>query len=65
VEGVRLTIDTRADTYEEAVAAVQAAYGRSPDVLAGRLLPDLSPAAVRPDAVDLSGEGPGKGAPRL
>lgn len=64
-EGVRLTIDTRDDTYEEAVAAVQAAYGRSQDVLAGRLLPDLSQAAVRPDAVDLSGEGPGKGAPRL
>ncbi|MFD3843019.1 DUF6292 family protein [Streptomyces sp. NPDC058642] len=41
-EGVQLTIDTRADTYEEAVAAVQAAYGRGPDVLAGRLLPDLS-----------------------
>ncbi|MEV7891372.1 DUF6292 family protein [Streptomyces sp. NPDC002817] len=40
-EGVQLTVDTRADTYEEAIAAVQAAYGRSPDVLAGRLLPDL------------------------
>ncbi|MEU5893874.1 hypothetical protein ABZ835_44820 [Streptomyces sp. NPDC047461] len=60
-EGVQLTIDTRADTYEQAVAAVQAAYGRSQDVLAGRLLPDLSQATVRPDAVDLSGESPGEG----
>ncbi|MFD3841480.1 hypothetical protein ACFWWC_35265 [Streptomyces sp. NPDC058642] len=29
---VRLTIDTETDTYEEAIAAVQAAYGLRPEV---------------------------------
>ncbi|MDQ0596171.1 hypothetical protein QF037_000516 [Streptomyces canus] len=48
-------------SYEQAVAAVQAGHGRSPDVLAGRLPPDLSQATVRPDAVNLSGEGLGEG----
>jgi hypothetical protein len=29
--GAQVTIDTETDTYEQALAAVQAAYGRSPD----------------------------------
>ncbi|MFD3842706.1 hypothetical protein ACFWWC_41720 [Streptomyces sp. NPDC058642] len=58
---MQLTVDTCTDTYEEAVEAVRAAYGRSQDALAGRLLPDLSKATVRPDAENLSGEGPQEG----
>ncbi|MGW7202966.1 hypothetical protein [Streptomyces sp. NPDC054837] len=58
---MQLPIDTRTDTYEEAIAAVHAAYGRSQGVLAGRFLPDLSQATVRPDAVKLGGERPREG----
>ncbi|MDQ1042130.1 DUF6292 family protein [Streptomyces sp. V4I2] len=32
--GVQLTIDTHTDTYEQAIAAVQAAYGRNPTAVA-------------------------------
>lgn len=34
-EGVELTIDTQTDTYEQAIAAVQAAYGLNPAAVAG------------------------------
>ena len=33
-EGVQLTIDTQTDTYEQAIAAVQAAYGLNPAAVA-------------------------------
>jgi hypothetical protein len=33
-EGVQLTIDTQTDTYEQAIAAVQAAYGLNPALVA-------------------------------
>ena len=33
-EGAQLTIDTQTDTYEQAIAAVQAAYGLNPAAVA-------------------------------
>jgi hypothetical protein len=49
---VRLTIDTETDTYEQAVAAVQIAYGLRPAVPAD--WPDAPPAERRPGPEDLS-----------
>ncbi|MEH0441856.1 hypothetical protein QBA74_41330 [Streptomyces scabiei] len=48
---MRLTIDTGTDTYEQAMAAVQAAYGLRPDVPAG--WPDAPPTDPRPGPQDL------------
>jgi hypothetical protein len=47
---VRLTIDTEADTYEQAIATVQAAYGLRPVTpcrLAGRNHHPLTRAPIR------------------
>lgn len=46
--GVRLIIDTGTDSYEQAIAAVQAAYGLRPDVPAGWRDADC-PYARRPE----------------
>ncbi|MEU6258625.1 hypothetical protein [Streptomyces sp. NPDC047043] len=54
-EGVQLTIDTRTDTYEQAIAAVQAAYGLNPTLVAGSW-PDAPAHEPRPDPADLSSE---------
>ncbi|GAB3009877.1 hypothetical protein GCM10023080_090080 [Streptomyces pseudoechinosporeus] len=51
---VRLTIDTQTDTYEQAIAAVQAAYGLNPTAIAGGW-PDAPPAS-RPGPESLSGD---------
>ncbi|WP_259334232.1 hypothetical protein [Streptomyces umbrinus] len=57
--GVRLTIDTGTDTYEQAIAAVQAAYGLRPVVPAG--WPEAAAVDPRPDPQDLSGYDIGDG----
>jgi hypothetical protein len=57
--GVRLTIDTGTDSYEQAIAAVQAAYGLRPDVPAG--WPDAPAAALRPGPEDLDDDDLGEG----
>jgi hypothetical protein len=49
---VRLTIDTGTDTYEQAIAAVQAAYGLRPDVPV--TWPDAPAAEPRPGPQDLA-----------
>ncbi|MFF9809844.1 hypothetical protein ACF1G5_32835 [Streptomyces coeruleorubidus] len=49
---MRLTIDTRTDTYEQAIAAVQTAYGLRPAVPAD--WPDAPASEARPGAEDLS-----------
>jgi hypothetical protein len=49
---VRLTIDTDTDTYEQAIAAVQAAYGLRPDVPVA--WPDAPSAEPRPRPQDLA-----------
>lgn len=49
---MRLTIDTETDTYEQAIAAVQAAYGLRPAVPAA--WPDAPPVAPRPGPQDLA-----------
>ncbi|MFF7845279.1 hypothetical protein ACFZC6_42050 [Streptomyces ossamyceticus] len=49
---MRLTIDTETDTYEQALAAVQAAYGLRPDVPAA--WPDAPAAEPRPGPQDLA-----------
>ncbi|MEU5200372.1 hypothetical protein AB0G86_41090 [Streptomyces scabiei] len=49
---MRLTIDTETDTYEQAIAAVQAAYGLRPDVPAA--WPDAPVAEPRPSPQDLA-----------
>jgi hypothetical protein len=49
---VRLTIDTGTDTYEQAIAAVQAAYGLRPDVPAA--WPDAPATDPRPGPQDLT-----------
>ncbi|MEU3521361.1 hypothetical protein ABZ770_39990 [Streptomyces sp. NPDC006654] len=49
---MRLTIDTETDTYEQAIAAVQAAFGLRPGVPAA--WPDAPPADPRPGPQDLA-----------
>ncbi|MFD5341552.1 hypothetical protein [Streptomyces hawaiiensis] len=49
---MRLTIDTGTDTYEQAIAAVQAAYGLRPDVPV--TWPDAPAAEPRPGPQDLA-----------
>nr|WP_024126148.1 hypothetical protein [Streptomyces sp. FR1]AHE38766.1 Hypothetical protein pFRL2_91c [Streptomyces sp. FR1] len=49
---MRLTIDTETDTYEQAIAAVQAAYGLRPDTPAS--WPDAPAAEPRPGPQDLA-----------
>ncbi|MEU5957969.1 hypothetical protein [Streptomyces sp. NPDC047525] len=51
---MRLTIDTETDTYEQALAAVQAAYGLRP--VAPASWPDAPAVEPRPDPQDLSGD---------
>lgn len=48
---MRLTIDTETDTYEQAIAAIQAAYRLRPGVPAA--WPDAPPADLRPGPRDL------------
>ena len=57
---MQLTIDTQTDTYEQAIAAVQAAYGRN-RVLPASGSPHDPAQATRPDPADLSGEDLWKG----
>lgn len=56
---MRLTIDTETDSYEQAIAAVQAAYGLRPDVPAGWL--DAPATEPRPGPEDLSEDDLGDG----
>ncbi|MEV6183298.1 hypothetical protein [Streptomyces sp. NPDC052015] len=56
---MRLTIDTEADSYEQAIAAVQAAYGLRPGVPAG--WPDAPALDPRPDPQDLGSDDIGGG----
>ncbi|WP_432198246.1 hypothetical protein [Streptomyces sp. bgisy027] len=51
---MRLTIDTETDTYEQAIAAVQAAYGLRPDVPAA--WPDAPATSPRPGPQDLAAD---------
>ncbi len=51
---MRLTIDTGTDTYEQAIAAVQAAYGLRP--VAPADWPEAPAVDPRPDPQDLSGD---------
>ncbi|WP_328980637.1 hypothetical protein [Streptomyces canus] len=57
---MQLTIDTQTDTYEQAIAAVQAAYGLNPVAVAGSW-PDAPVAVPRPGPEGLSGEDLGQG----
>jgi hypothetical protein len=52
---VQLTIDTQTDTYEQAIAAVQCAYGVNPAAMTGSW-PEAPAPALRPGPEDLSGE---------
>ncbi|MGW7605616.1 hypothetical protein [Streptomyces antimycoticus] len=56
---MRLTIDTGTDTYEQAIAAVQAAYGLRP--VAPADWPEAPALDPRPDPQDLSGDDIGDG----
>lgn len=56
---MQLTIDTETDTYEQAIAAVQAAYGLRPVVPAG--WPEAAAVDPRPDPQDLSSDDIGDG----
>ncbi|WP_247616096.1 hypothetical protein, partial [Streptomyces sp. MK37H] len=56
---MRLTIDTETDTYEQAIAAVQAAYGLRPVTPAD--WPEAPAVAPHPDPQDLSGDDIGNG----
>ncbi|MFF2809618.1 hypothetical protein ACFVT2_21060 [Streptomyces sp. NPDC058000] len=56
---MRLTIDTKTDTYEQAIAAVQAAYGLRPVTPAG--WPEAPAAEPRPGPQDLNSDGLGYG----
>ncbi|GGU05989.1 hypothetical protein [Streptomyces coeruleorubidus] len=56
---MRLTIDTETDSYEQAIAAVQAAYGLRPDVPAD--WPDAPATEPRPGPEDLSEDDLGDG----
>lgn len=53
--GVQLTIDTQRDTYEQAIAVVQAAYGLNPAAVASSW-PDAPGLEPRPGPESLSGE---------
>ncbi len=57
--GVRLIIDTETDSYEQAIAAVQAAYGLRPSVPAGWR--DAPAAEPRPGLEDLGDDDLGEG----
>ncbi|MET7914261.1 hypothetical protein ABZU45_38535 [Streptomyces avermitilis] len=57
---MQLTIDTQTDTYEQAIAAVQAAYGLNPAAVASSW-PDAPAAVPRPGPETLSGEDLGQG----
>ncbi|MET9913400.1 hypothetical protein ABZZ74_42705 [Streptomyces sp. NPDC006476] len=52
---MQLTIDTQTDTYEQAIAAVQAAYGFNPAAIAASW-PEAPDLEDRPGPQDLSGE---------
>ncbi|MEU8992866.1 hypothetical protein AB0C98_41900 [Streptomyces sp. NPDC048558] len=52
--GMQLTIDTQTDTYEQAIAAVQSAYGLNPAAVTGGW-PDAQ-SASRPGPETLSGD---------
>ncbi|MEU3342423.1 hypothetical protein [Streptomyces sp. NPDC006668] len=52
---MRLPIDTERDTYEQAIAAVQAAYGFNPAATAGSW-PEAPALEARPGPQDLSGK---------
>jgi hypothetical protein len=54
-EGVQLNIDTQQDTYEQAIAAVQAAYGLNPAAVAGSW-PDAPAVEAPPGPESLSSE---------
>ncbi|SHN31526.1 MULTISPECIES: hypothetical protein [Streptomyces] len=56
---MRLTIDTTTDTYEQAIAAVQAAYGLHPVTPAG--WPEAPAVEPRPGPQDLSKDSRGDG----
>ncbi|MFK4103248.1 hypothetical protein ACI2L1_24835 [Streptomyces sp. NPDC019531] len=57
---MQLTIDTQTDTYEQAIAAVQAAYGLNPAAVASSW-PDAPAAVPRPGPESLNGEDLGQG----
>ncbi|MFF7550134.1 hypothetical protein ACFZCU_41870 [Streptomyces canus] len=57
---MQLSIDTRTDTYEQAIVGVQAAYGLNPATV-GSSWPDAPAAVPRPGPESLSGEGLGLG----
>ncbi|MGW2706564.1 hypothetical protein [Streptomyces sp. NPDC001340] len=57
---MRLTIDTETDTYEQAIAAVQAAYGLRPTVPAD--WPEATAVEPCPGPQDLSADDIGDGA---
>ena len=57
---MQLTINTQSDTYEQAIAAVQAAYGFKPAALASSW-PDAPAIEPRPGPEDLSEEDLGEG----
>ena len=54
-EGVQLTIDTQRDTYEQAITAVQAAYGLNPAAVASSW-PNAPAHEPRPGPETLSSE---------
>lgn len=53
--GVQLTIDTQTDSYEQAIAAVQAAYGLNPAVVT-RCWPEAPGPVLAPGPENLSGD---------
>ncbi|MFG2732921.1 hypothetical protein [Streptomyces canus] len=57
---MQLTTDTQTDTNEQAIAAVQAAYGLNPAAVASSW-PDAPAAVPRPGPESLSGEDLGQG----
>ncbi|MFF0016228.1 DUF6292 family protein [Streptomyces sp. NPDC005374] len=59
-EGVQLTIDTQTDSYEQAIAAVQAAYGLNPAAVTSSW-PDVPTHEPRPGPETLAGEDLGQG----
>ncbi|WP_432154992.1 hypothetical protein [Streptomyces tricolor] len=59
-ESMRLVIDTESDTYEQAIAAVQAAYGFNPVALASAW-PEAPALDPRPGPESLSGVDLGEG----
>lgn len=59
-EGVQLTIDTQTDSYEQAIAAVQAAYGLNPAAVTSSW-PDAPSHEPRPGPETLADEDLGQG----